>query len=623
MVQQEPGNKTIVMTNRIGEGLAHAVITDIQWERIIMHLTVHVDTSSDYDNSVPLSFFIVTGYNKANGMFKTEQTAPDTYILSMNVTNPGYCMCLPTGTYSILACQGDDILSSTEISGDICSSLSDKSRTFLHNNKTKGYVVNFSVSETEESLSAVITIADMSRTGLPVLNEETRPEMLQGSRRKKTFLRNLNGKRHSVLTNMYHFLSAWHRMFSKKDGKKTILFASEQSETLGTNLTSVMDRMKERGLDADYNILTSARATVANPHSGIKSWTRFINKVSKADIIFIDDHCPVFDWFILDRNNTELVQLWHAGAGFKSSGYSRWGHTGCPAPFSCHRQYSYGIAGSRNIAHFFSEVFGINTEQVLPTGMPRMDEYLDPEFRKKTTADLYKKYPIAKGKKVILFAPTYRGKNRADAHYPYELIDFDRLYTYCQNEDCVVFFKMHPWVPTAVPIKEEYKDRFVDVNKYPNINNLFYITNLLITDYSSNIFEYSLMRQPALFFAFDEIQYAFSRGFHRDYESSAPGRICHTFDDVMDALERKDFEFEKIEQYVINQFDHIDSNASDRVIDWILLGKMPEDIVAANARNDAITQRLRDMDFSSMEAVEESESDEDTESSDSDDDNNA
>ncbi|MBQ8063591.1 MAG: CDP-glycerol glycerophosphotransferase family protein, partial [Clostridia bacterium] len=374
-------------------------------------------------------------------------------------------------------------------------------------------------------------------------------------------------------------------------------------------IMSVADRMVERGMEQDFKILYSARATVANPHYGIPSWLKVLWKMAQADMIFLDDHAPILDWVFL-KDDTTLIQLWHAGAGFKSSGYSRWGHTGCPAPNGCHRQYKYGIAGSKAIAHFFSEVWGINTENVLPTGMPRMDEYLDPDYRASKEKELRETFPLINGKRVILFAPTYRGKNHFDAHYPYQLIDFDRLYEFC-GDDAVVLFKMHPWVADPVPIKDEHKDRFVDVNKYPNINDLFYVTDLLITDYSSNIFEFSLMRKPMLFFAFDEIQYSFSRGFHRDYEESAPGKVCHTFDEVMTALEKDDFEYEKVEEYVDVHFDYIDSGASDRVIDWIVLGNIPEDIRASIKAVEDDVERLRHLSFASLTPTEETDDEED------------
>ena len=320
--------------------------------------------------------------------------------------------------------------------------------------------------------------------------------------------------------------------------------------------------------------------------------------MAKSGTIFIDDHVPVFDWLKIDEE-TKIVQLWHAGAGFKSSGYSRWGHRGCPAPQSCHRQYTYGITGSKHIAHFFSEVWGINEEHVLPTGMPRMDEYLNENFKTIKIRDLYEKYPLCIGKKIILFAPTYRGKNRKNAYYPYELLDFEKLYEICGKE-YVILFKAHPWVNNELEINDEYKDKFIDVKDYPNINDLFYITDLLITDYSSNIFEYSLMRKPMVFYAFDKVQYSISRGFHRNYEEAAPGKVCYTFDELVDALVNRDFEYEKVEKYIEQHFDHIDNNASDRVIDWILLNQLPEDIKENIEKKKNEMKKMKILNFSDI-----------------------
>lgn len=172
---------------------------------------------------------------------------------------------------------------------------------------------------------------------------------------------------------------------------------------------------------------------------------------------------------------------------------------------------------------------------------------------------------------------------------------------------------MHPWVSAPVPLEERFQDRFVDANTYPNINDLFYITDLLITDYSSNIFEYSLMRRPMLFFAFDKIQYSFSRGFHRDYELSAPGKVCYTFEELLTALEEKDFEYEKVEEYVAHHFDHIDSNSSDRVIDWTLLDQIPEDLRLAIEAKKKQVESLPFLDFTVLDVVGEQEESDGTE----------
>ena len=592
---ENTGDK-ILMQNRVAEQLVTSEVIDIQWERIIVHITVRVKYSEGFDKSKPLDFYLVAAFNKANVIFDVEQTADDTFVLTTNITNPGYNMTIPTGTYYIYCCQGEDILCAPQMSGELAPLLQDKSRTFLHNNKSKGYVVNFSVTEDEEELGTVVNIMDMSKSGLRVLNTDERPDVgANQNPLKKRFMKWLAKFKKTVIIDIYQAYHWYFRHFSKQP---TILFWTEQAEKLGTNIMAVHDRMKERGMDKEWDFLYSARSIVEHPGYGTMSWVKMLKKMAKANVIIVDDHCPILDWLTL-YDDTRLIQIWHAGAGFKSSGYSRWGHTGCPAPHGAHRQYDYGIAGSKHIAHFFSEVWGITTEQVLPTGMPRMDEYLDPAYRATKEQELEEQFPMINGKKVMLFAPTYRGKNRSDAHYPYNLIDFQRLYDFCGDE-WVVLFKMHPWVPYPVPIKDEWKDKFVDANKYPNINDLFYKTDLLITDYSSNIFEYSLMLKPMMFFAFDEIQYSFSRGFHRDYKESAPGKVCHTFDELMTAMENGDFEYEKVQEYVDIHFDYTDSGASDRVIDWLVLGNVPAEF---QARIDAVIERnnrLLAMDFTSL-----------------------
>jgi CDP-ribitol ribitolphosphotransferase len=615
---QDSSNKPITMHNRVEENLVEVTIKKISWERIILHLYCHISYKEGYRPDKPLDFYAVTSFMKANAHMEVTDQGNGDVILSVNVTNPGYCQCLPDSVYHFVACCGDDILAYLYIAPELASKLRDDSRCFLYRNRSRSYAVDFSVSEDEDmSLLLEMCVLNTKKVSLQQYNvpapDEVQPAQKNSAAqaedqpKKHRFLK--TGKIREMIKKYYQFESG--KYDKSYQGKiRTILFMTEQNETLGSNLTSVYNKMVERGLDKDYEILFSARSVVDRRH-GSRSWFQLIQKVAHADMIFIDDHCPFLDWLKLS-DRTQLIQLWHAGAGFKSSGYSRWGNKGCPGPVSCHRQYKYGISSSNRIAHFHSEVFGINAEQLLPTGMPRMDEYLDPQYRKKAEKKLRKKYPMTVGRKVILFAPTYRGRNKKEAYYPYNMIDFDALYQLCCDKDYVVLFKMHPWVAEPVPIKDEYRDRMADVNAYPNINDLFYITDLLITDYSSNIYEYSLMRKPMLFFAFDKIIYSFSRGFHRPYVESAPGKVCDTFDEVLSAIREEDFQLEKVEEYVKLHFDNIDSNASDRVIDWILLGNVPEEnrkmIEARNADN----QRLLQMDFSELAAISESDSDDDS-----------
>ena len=130
--------------------------------------------------------------------------------------------------------------------------------------------------------------------------------------------------------------------------------------------------------------------------------------------------------------------------------------------------------------------------------------------------------------------------------------------------------KMHPFVHEAIQIPEAYRDRIVDFAKYPNINDLYYVTDLLITDYSSNYFEYSLMKKPVLFFTPDRELYELSRGVHRSVKESAPGKVCDTFKEMMDAMRNEDYEVEKIYQFVEDNFSQYDGKATDKAIQYVL-----------------------------------------------------
>ena len=125
---------------------------------------------------------------------------------------------------------------------------------------------------------------------------------------------------------------------------------------------------------------------------------------------------------------------------------------------------------------------------------------------------------------------------------------------------------MHPFVRKAIRIPEEYKDRIIDFAKYPNINDLYYVTDLLITDYSSNYFEYSLMQKPVLFFTPDRELYEISRGVHRSVKDSAPGKVCDTFEEMMEAMRNEDFEVEKLYQFVKDNFANYDGKATEKVL---------------------------------------------------------
>ena len=519
-------------------------INKIYWDRIWIYMDITTDVH------MPLYLTRIKAADKTPYSCELEVVSAegDHYLLRVNVTNPETNAQLPRGEYAIsnLSLKREaHYYPNIILSEDLSENLSACDKHFPYHIK-KVYSVYFR-RDARFGMKLVV------RNTIGKLTEEE-----AALERKKAVKRRMaqdlyNTAREAVLSG---------RHLSPTREKCILLMSDQKSEPTG-NLLAIKKELIKEG----YTFREMYRS-VLTEHFNKKQWLEAIRVLAWADYIFLDDHSPTLDWLTLKK--TTIVQLWHAGAGFKSTGYSRFGMPASPGPKSGHRQYTFGIAGSIKIRHFFAEVWGINPEMVLPTGMPRLDSFLDPDEQAKTRADLILTYPYLMKRSNILFAPTYRGRNKADAHYPMDKLDFGRIYKMCLDKDANFIIKNHPFVTEPVSIPEEYKDRIFDMTSYENINDLFLVTDLLITDYSSSIYEFSLMDKPMLFYAFDRDEYCSERGFHRDYESNVPGRIVTTFDELIDAIYKEDYDFEKVAEYVDKNFDRVDCHASERVIKAIL-----------------------------------------------------
>ena len=360
----------------------------------------------------------------------------------------------------------------------------------------------------------------------------------------------------------------WYISTSKVGEIKNVLFLTQTKDQLAGNLKIVYDRFLERGLDKEYNVMTYAKNDVTTGLR-IPDLLDIIKLVRKSDVIFVDDYVPMLS-YIQPRKGTQLIQLWHAGLGFKSVGYSRFGRKGSPHPqTSCHRKYTMATVATEAEIEAYREVFGIERDAFFPCGMPRLDGFLDEDKIKAARDEIYSEYPELKGKKIILFAPTYRGEGEQVAYYDYDVLDQKKIVEMC-GDDTIFMIKMHPFVRKKMKIEDYAKDVIVDFSGYPDINRLYYITDLLITDYSSNYYEYALLGNPVLFFCYDLDEYQITRGVHRYIRDVAPAKVVETFDDMVDAIKNGDFDQDKTEKFRQEVLSRMRGNSTDAIIDKVL-----------------------------------------------------
>lgn len=545
-----------VRTSRVRaqeESPVRFTVTGIEWERV--HLTLELECSQEVDEASTVSFVMID-MERRMPVPATRLTA-SRFAIAINVTNFADRHAVPNGSWRLvpvitangtgqaveLACAGYRSLDWNELDA--------KGRSFLFNRNRAAYLVSFGISDNDlapEFIVRTYALANGNGNGRRTLRQRLRK------------LANL--PRSTVAAQQIYTIAR----ATRSRRKPRILFASEQRPSIGGNLKRVHDRMRERGLDRVFDFRYSFRVpSTATPFSTL----RLVYLLAISDVVLVDDYFPIMGKIDLDES-TKTIQLWHAGSGFKSIGFSRFGRYGSPTLNVSHRRYTYAIAGSTHLASVYAEAFGIEESAVIPTGLPRIDVFLDDDHRAEVARSFERDYPQLWGKRRVLFAPTFRGNGIDDAYYDYGVIDFKELYEACGDE-YVVMFRMHHFVKEPVPIPEEYRDRLFDLTSFPDTNDLLHMTDVLVTDYSSIIYEFSLLDRPILFYAYDKRTYAAVRGFHRDFDEVAPGTVCETFEQLTAALRNHTFDLSKIATFRAENFDHVDRGSADRVIDWLIL----------------------------------------------------
>ncbi|HOQ52940.1 MAG TPA: CDP-glycerol glycerophosphotransferase family protein [Micropruina sp.] len=494
------------------------------------------------------------------------------YQLSINIADFRSRRPVPDGTWRLIARLDGRTLKVATYPLDEVETLDERSRLFLYAQNTESYTVSFGISESDVRPEFLIRTYRFFRAPLEPNSKSNSALNLASDLGKRAGIALKDPRLAGVGTKV---ASRVLRRLFRSPGNR-ILFASEMRSKLEGNLVRVRDRMLERGLDQEYEFTYSFRLPGVD-ESRFKN-LKLMYRLCTSDIILVDDYFSVLEYLNIPKS-VKVIQLWHAGSGFKSIGYSRFGKFGSPKLHNAHRRYTYAISGSRHLVPVYAEAFGIEEKAVIPTGLPRIDTFLDPVLGAKAEDEFYRVYPQAKDKRLILFAPTFRGRGISDAYYDYSKLDFAQLWDFC-GDDTLVLFRMHHFVDEAPPIPQQFRDRLIDVADFPETNDLLRVADVLITDYSSVIYEYSLLNRPMVFYAYDREIYAATRGFHRDFELTAPGKVCDTFDELLSALREQNFDRWKIDAFTAENFDNIDTHSADRVIDWLILGDPPANVTS-------------------------------------------
>ncbi|MEV4559340.1 CDP-glycerol glycerophosphotransferase family protein [Kitasatospora sp. NPDC049285] len=295
--------------------------------------------------------------------------------------------------------------------------------------------------------------------------------------------------------------------------------------------------------------------------------------LATAKYVVASTHLPTF---FRRRPGQVVLQTWHGvplkrighdfeKVWFTDSDYLE--HLAQEVP-----QWSLVLAGNRWSAPVLRRAFRYEGE-VLESGYPRNDVLFAAD-REKTAERVREQLGLPEGKRVVLYAPTFREDRRLpDGGYQLDLrLDLDAAKA-ALGEDQVLLVRSHEVICGQVP---DAGNGYVwDVSSYPDMAELLLVADVLVTDYSASVFDFLCTGRPVLFFAYDLEHYRDNlRGFSFDFEAQAPGPLLRTSEEVVAALGRvPELAAEYAQKYAAFKEaygDLDDGQASARVVDALL-----------------------------------------------------
>ena len=360
-----------------------------------------------------------------------------------------------------------------------------------------------------------------------------------------------SGKKFRLLPDKTEEDQAWNKKaasFQKKPLKNQVLFVSPRA-----------DGHLEGNAKALYPFIKGKKVICAKrlPHDP-ETALEMTEVILTSKVIVTDDYVKYLRYFPL-RPEQRVIQLWHACGAFKKFG-QRGTNMSLPEDRATHAQYNLVCVSGENLRSIYADAFDVNYNKVKALGCPRTDDYFNKRLINKTKRKIYFRHPSLIGKSVIVYAPTFRdvGCDRSEFHPG---LDFDRL-----SKDLlpnqILLICPHPVMKNDI-LPKKYKN--IRVMRDFSTNDYMLISDMLITDYSSVIFEYALLRKPIAFFCYDLPTY--DRGFYLNYPEDLPGDIYTNQDELTDYLTHpeKHILTDKMNSFVEKYMSACDGHSCERI----------------------------------------------------------
>ncbi|MFH9351603.1 CDP-glycerol glycerophosphotransferase family protein [Kitasatospora sp. NPDC017646] len=323
--------------------------------------------------------------------------------------------------------------------------------------------------------------------------------------------------------------------------RDTVLYNAGHNSVYAGSPKAIHEELVRRGLPLEHLWGSDdMQADLPRTAQALRLWSpEWFEALATAKYIVTSTHLP--DFFVR-RPGQVVVQTWQ-GSPLKQIGFDfeKVWFTDSNYLKSLTREvpnWSLLVAGNSWSAPVLRRAFDYQGE-ILESGSPRND-LLFAADREKTAEQVRERLGLPEGKKVVLYAPTWReDRRRPNGGYQIDLrIDLAAARA-ALGDDQVLLVRRHNMMCGQIP--GAGNGYIWDVGSYPDMAELLLIADVLVTDYSSSVFDFAGTGKPMLFFTHDLEHYRDNlRGFSLNFEAEAPGPLLATSEDLVDALARLD-----------------------------------------------------------------------------------
>lgn len=309
-------------------------------------------------------------------------------------------------------------------------------------------------------------------------------------------------------------------------------------------------------------------------HTGVKRFSiRYYYYMARCKYYVFNSRQPLW---LIKREGTVFLQTWH-GTPLKKLVFDIDDISSASPKYKQQvykqsRVWDYLIAPNAFSSETFRRCF-MYDNVMLETGYPRNDILHAPD-KKEIAEKIKDRIGVPRDKKVILYAPTWRDDEYyGKGQYKFELfLNLDRMRDELSDE-YVILLRTHYFIADSLDVSALAGFAF-NVSKYDDISELYLISDILITDYSSVFFDYANLRRPMLFFTYDLEKYRdILRGFYLDIEREVPGPLLFTTEEVIDAINNIDRISKEYEQRYDEFYQRFcqweDGHASKKVVELV------------------------------------------------------